>query len=293
MERRCYADGRFVALLGVVLGQLGMQSDVLAQRSVKRAVVVTGTITDKDGRPVPYAHAADSISRAVAVSNPAGRFRLSVGSATSSVALTIRRIGYSPFDTTFLNLGSETHLQIVLSPMRADLDTVRIRASRGYDEYLDRRGFYRRLTHKVDGTFITSDQVERRSATELSAVLRDVSGVRVVASQGKAGKRNFVLGRGGLCALGVVLDGQRVEVSSPPLESIQPRITSMMGGRPVAAVHKRAGSGPDNPSLDEIIPPSMIAAIEVYPSAASVPNELQHHTDGCGLIVAWTRYGSR
>lgn len=174
MKRRCYADGRSVALLGVVLGELGMQNDALAQGSVKRAVV-TGTITHKDGKPVPYAHAADSISRAMAVSNPAGQSRLSVGSGTSSV----------------------------------------------------------------------------------------------------------------------VIDGQRVEVSSPPLESIQPRITSMMGGRPLAAVHKRAGSGPDNPSLDEIISPSMIAAIEVYPSAASVPNELQHHTDGCGLILAWTRYGSR
>jgi hypothetical protein len=44
------------------------------------------------------------------------------------------------------------------------------------------------------------------------------------------------------------------------------------------------------PTLDEIVTPSMIAAIEVYPSATSVPTSLQQHTDGCGLIVAWTRY---
>ncbi len=282
-------------LLGFIAAchALAIPSDEAIAQAARVQAVITGTVTDITGEPVPYAHVSAAGVGLHAVTGKTGAFRLGLSIGDTPIALSIRRIGFKPHDTTLVGgnvgLGPVT---IVLSKAVATMDTVRIRARAGsYDEYLDRSGYYRRSALRIDGSFIPYEAIEKRNATELSAVLRDVNGVRVVSRQGRAGKGNFVLGRGGLCALGVVIDGQRVEISVPPLESFQPRITSMMGGRAVSAIHQRSSAGA--PTLDELIPPSMLAAIEVYPSAASVPNELQQHTYGCGLIVAWTRFSSK
>jgi hypothetical protein len=119
-------------------------------------------------------------------------------------------------------------------------------------------------------------------------MLTDVRSIRVEREYGKRGKRTYVLGRGGICTLGLVIDGQRIETASPGNESVQPRMrTSIAGGMPSTQARSSAVI---TESIDDLVPVNMIGAIEVYPSAASVPNEFNHHTDGCGLIVVWTRF---
>jgi hypothetical protein len=88
--------------------------------------------------------------------------------------------------------------------------------------------------------------------------------------------------------LGVVLDGQRVEIQSPPPEAFQPRIQANVAGRPTFSLQNPSEG--NNTSIDELVAASGIKAIEVYPSAASVPTEFQMHAKGCGLIVIWTKY---
>jgi hypothetical protein len=245
-------------------------------------------VTDSAGQPVSYAYVFDRTDGSHTVTGHDGRFRIVIANTNASTIIGVRRIGYQPVDVPVVPGTANTNQLIVVMPRIAvALDTVRVRAVSGqYDEYLDRTGYYRRSAKSPDGSFITAAQIERRNATEITAVLRDVNGVRVISRTGRGGKMSFPVGRGGLCALGLVIDGQRVKINSPSTESLQPRITSIMGGRPVAAIQN--DSGPE--SLDEMVPPSMVAAMEVYPSAASVPNELQHHVRGCGLVVVWTRY---
>ena len=259
-----------------------------AQGQVGATQQLSADVSDHAGNRIPYAYVAIAGGSST-VSDASGRFTTIVPGGAEKISIYVRRIGFKPADTV-LSVGARdrTHT-IVLVPIGAVLETVRIDATSGYDEYLDRSGYYRRLANKVDGTFISLDQIERRNATEVSAVLRDVPGVRVRILGGRAGKRNYVLGRGGLCALGLVVDGKRVEIEAPSRESLQPRITSMQGGPRGPATMSRGGL-PGTGTLDELVPVSMIAAIEVYPSATSVPNALQHHVDGCGLIVVWTRY---
>jgi len=193
--------------------------------------------------------------------------------------------------TVSSNSVGQAPLRLVLSAVVRALDPVTIDASSGgYNEYLDRSGYYRRMAHAIDATFITSQQLTQRNPTEITQMLRNVSGVRIVSMGGmKRGVKNSVpLGRGGLCVLGLVVDGKRVEFEAPSVEAIQPRIPAMVNGRRVSALNDPS-SGIQG-TIDELVPPSMVAAIEVYPSAASVPNELQHHVHACGLIVVWTKF---
>jgi hypothetical protein len=278
---RCIA----LSILSCSLG-----GSALNAQSAERQVL-SGTVTNTSGEGIPYAYLYESVSGTSAVSNSGGAFKFIIKSPVNSMSLRVRRLGYAPLDTTFSAEQLVAGTQIRLSAVSSVLDTVTVRAKSGdYDEYLDRHGFYRRVSRAADASFISASEIERRNAMDVSSILRNVPGVRVISRAGKGGKNNFVLGRGGLCALGLVVDGQRVEISVPPIESIQPRITSIMGGRPVQAVQARRLPSSADATLDELVPPSMLAGIEVYPSASSVPNELQHHVDGCGLIVVWTRF---
>ena len=275
----------------LVLGSLflfAMEKDLPGQDRSGTGRRLSGLVIDHAGAPVPYAYVA-AASGSNTVTDGAGRFSASVPSGAQQVSWMVRRIGFKPVDPLLTVANDDRPHAIVMTPIGAVLDTVRIDAVSGYDEYLDRSGYYRRLSNKVHGTFISADQIERRNAIETSAIFRDVTGVRVSTRAGVGGRKNYVLGRGGLGALGLVVDGQRVEIESPPRESLQPRITSMGGGPRTSATVTRSAP-PGAGTLDDMVSVSMIGAIEVYPSAASVPNSLAHHVDGCGLIVVWTRY---
>lgn len=106
---------------------------------------------------------------------------------TSEFVISARKLGYSPVDTTVSD-PHQNAIAITMRPIPQGLKTVVIRGNSGYDEYLDRTGFYRRFATRVDGTFLSREQIERRNVTEISAVLRDVSGVRVISQGGRAGK---------------------------------------------------------------------------------------------------------
>ena len=251
---------------------------------------VSGIVLDSAGEPVPYVYLSINGSR-VAISDGGGKFQFLARGSHNSLLIGARKIGLAPLDTLVeAGIDENRGLRIRMRHIASQLDTVTVSAKKTeYDDYLDRSGLYQRMARNVDGTFLTSRDIEKRNSLTLTGVLRDVNGVRVVSRGGRGGKNDFVLGRGGLCALGMVLDGQRVELNNPPIESIQPRITSIIGSRPVQAIETRKSiSGAE--SLDQLINLSGVAAVEIYPSAASVPNSLQHHAEGCGLIVVWTNF---
>lgn len=43
--------------------------------------------------------------------------------------------------------------------------------------------------------------------------------------------------------------------------------------------------------LDELVNPTEVATVEVYPSASEMPAEFGGSTGQCGSIVIWTRRG--
>jgi hypothetical protein len=287
---RSVGTGLPVATLGLIFLILLLSSASEAQQRAKAPPAIAGELTDSSGRPIPFAYVfVDGLGTTIA--NSEGQFRFAQPVSATYVKIGVRRIGFQRLDTLVqMNAEVQSRLRFVLRSIANELNPVVVNEKgSGYDDYLDRAGYYQRMARNVDGTFISARDIEKRSPLTVTALMRDVSGTRVVSRGGRGGKNDFVVGRGGTCALGLVVDGLRVEINNPPIEATQPRITSIIGSRQVAATESRRGL-PTDPSLDEMVNPSMVAAIEVYPSAASVPTGLHHHSDGCGLIVVWTRH---
>ena len=169
-----------------------------------------------------------------------------------------------------------------LEPAVRTLGEVRVVADRHTP--LARTGFYDRMQRvqrgAIVGTFITPEELERRSSTLTSHVLTGLPSVRIQrASDG----RPIVLGRGG-CPMTVLLDGQRLngllqEAAAGRGTSIAPN--SQM--RPM-------GRESEWPSIDQVTVATEIMAIEVYNSTANAPSELIPLTGGgsCGIIALWT-----
>ena len=99
--------------------------------------------------------------------------------------------------------------------------------------------------------FLDGEELERRIAFSVLDLLRDLPGIRVGAAGGRSGRRLVVTGRRG-CRLAFYLDGTRVRVP-----------------------------------VDEMILPSAIVAIEVYPGSV-VPGEYLGFGLGCGAVAVWT-----
>jgi len=252
---------------------------------------VKGIVVDSAGNPIPYAYLSAATANS-AVSSLEGRFSLRLNAVRDSLTITARRIGFRPvMDRVAFYPDAAQPVRLVMAALPATLATVEVRDdATGYDEYLDRSGYYRRTMKAITGTFISYDQIVKRNPSELTAMLSDVPGIHVERYYGKRGKGGYVMGRGRQCVLGLVVDGQLIETAGPTNEAVQARIPAIVNGARVPVTLSKAHGGDAYPSIDETVPVDMIAAIEIYPSAASVPNEFHHLTDACGLIVVWTRY---
>ncbi|HEX6575128.1 MAG TPA: carboxypeptidase-like regulatory domain-containing protein [Gemmatimonadaceae bacterium] len=256
--------------------------------AAQRMQSIEGSVVDSLGHPISFAYISTNAGSS-GVAGVDGRFRFPVSIDARFIVVSARRIGFHPVsDTIQFNGAQSLPIRLTMRGIPTHLTDVEVKGTAdGYDEYLDRSGYYRRVAKAIDGTFIDKAMIDKRNPAELTAMLTGVRGIRVERDYGKQGKSSYILGRGGICRLGLVVDGQFVATQGPSNEAIQPRIPAIIDRIRVPVTTPR---GPPGVPIDETVPVDMIAAIEVYPSATSVPNEFHHHTDACGLIVVWTRY---
>jgi hypothetical protein len=267
--------------------------------SAGAAQVVTGRVLEADTRkPIAGARvtlrpvADTTVTGALAISRDDGGFSAhprSVGRYLVEVA----RLGFrpqrrGPFD---LQPDAPVELEIVLPIIPVTLDPVTVTAEINAG-LLQRVGFYDR--QRADfGQFITREQIESRRASRPTDLLRAIPGVGIVPDPRSPGKvrlqmRGTHLAQAGACAPRVFVDG----------------LIAIRGdSRPVG----RAGTAKDNeianpfdgdprtpePSLDDMVNPDQIEAIEVYRSASQVPAEFGGAGifTRCGVVVIWTRHG--
>jgi TonB-dependent Receptor Plug Domain len=142
------------------------------------------------------------------------------------------------------------------------------------------RAFYDRA-RRGTGRFVTREDIERLNPFKLSDVLRGIPGVQVIPD-----------GRG---------EQVRMAGSRGPLvgQSREPEVPGIGGVRPVN------GEGVDCPVLyfvdgtphtlsareyiSELVAPSSVEGIEIYPRASEVPVQYQQRGHECGVILIWTR----
>jgi len=211
----------------------------------------------------------------VSVTGTDGRFKFKLP-GVGQYRLLVSRIGYPSITTKRFIVDSAftARVSLTLSSTPITLDTVTV-VGNGIDtrlQYLADAGFYKRRQEGF-GHFLTRDEIDKRNPLILTDLLHGMSGVRVTCGGQQRdrapGSRCTVTMRAantmffrGKCNPSVVLDGVL----------LQP------GGT--------AGGGL---SLDDLVNPFNIEALEVYPGPEGVPIQYSGYLSPCGAIVIWSR----
>lgn len=213
-----------------------------------------GSIRDSTGAPIAGATVTTPDARAV--TDSLGRFALRLV-RVESTTVTIRRLGFESLTFTMLTDSLALNdVAIQLEPVARPLPGIAVREERiGRVPTLERFD-ERRREKEGFGFFLTRADIVRREGASLSSLVGQANGVRLIRlGNGRALVRFTRWShKGGSCAPRVWLDG----VVARGLE------------------------------LDDI-PSTDVEAMELYPSAASVPSEFTAPEFDCGVVAIWTR----
>lgn len=194
-----------------------------------------------------------------------GRFELG-GVGTGDVTVQVRRPGFRSgsvhLEITVTRAVTVDLGTIVLSPLVVELDPVVVEGAE-VDRKLNRVGFFQRMGTE-HGTFLTREEIERRSPQNTTDLIRRIPGFNV--TQGGVG--NSVSGARGVpgisqgfsrCGIDYYIDG----------------------------VHA------DGSIVDDVLPDA-IAAMELYTGAATIPPAFRiSGNPKCGVVLIWTQSGGR
>jgi len=213
---------------------------------------VRGRVTTADGKPFVSAVARVLGSGMAVRSDSGGVFRIT-DAAAGTQTVEVRALGYDPIrQQVQLVPGEPFTASFTLAKSRVTLDTVRVVAGRKLPP--DIEAIERRWRRGL-GTILDGRTVRERTATNLTSALWSIPGVRLGTRFGY-GNTIYLRGNGGQeCIPPIYLDGFRFIA--------------------------------DGLSLDEIVPPSDVAALEVYPRPMQRPAEFTDLGD-CGVLAVWT-----
>jgi hypothetical protein len=131
-------------------------------------------------------------------------------------------------------------------------------------------GFAHRKQSNIGGIFLDQAQIERRGAYKMTQLLANLPGVEVRQIRNEFGEYNpYIVMRGTS-----TVDGKGCPISY------------FLDGHPYSM-------SPDE-TVDQLIQPHDVQAIEVYPGASQVPAQFKTATSArCGVIVIWSRSAAR
>jgi hypothetical protein len=230
--------------------------------SVAYAQIVEGTVVaDSSGGPI--AGAAIVLAPAVdgrsleTRTDSLGMFSLAVA-AGEAYKLRVRHPGYIPYDADLTGVGSG---EIVALEVRMGTDAIPLEPL-VVTAQADARfaGFERRRRAYGSGRFLTRQELEARGAARTSQLLRGTAGL-TFREVGR-GRGTLVLMHSGLglCSPAIYIDGQRADQTR-------------------------------DATIDDMLLPSMIEAVEVYTSSTGIP--AQFGAEACGVMAFWTHRGDR
>ena len=214
--------------------------------------VVTGQVTTRGGAPVEGARVTVQGATPSTASGKDGNFTLSGVPAGTQLVL-VRQVGYDPVQLPLdITTRGPNRIAVQLGEYHAQLATVHV-PTKVPPSDLDRTGFPRRKRSGM-GRYITEDDIEKEQPVYTSDVLRHINGLHILGS------------------------GQNVSVT-----------TSRGDGCVQYLVDRNSISPNQGVSIDELVRPDDIAAIEFY-QPLEIPLELTgSNSSGCALVVIWTR----
>ena len=228
-------------------------------------------VLDPETKAIPYALVTlrDGVSR---VANDSGLVYFNEA-PRDSMRFVVRRIGYEPWSGWVRRSEITGEFAVALRVLPRSIQGVQI--TERANTPLGRSGFYDRVQRVQRGAYvarmITPEELEIRNPIKLTQMLQGENLVRV---QRYDMNRSMLTGRGGTCAMTVLMDGMRL---SGTLEEL---LENRTNPPPVSSLS----------SIDDVVQVQSVAAIEIYGSTASIPAELQRSAGNvqCGLIAVWT-----
>jgi hypothetical protein len=237
---------------------------------------LTVIVTDSNDARIPFTSIAHASGNSV--TDREGVLRLT-RLKRGDQSLLVRRIGYLSVRLE-VEIEGDTTINVVLAPVPSQLSTVVVSARRL--NALERTGFYDRMLDRQkglnSGVFITPEAIEQRNAGKATQLLHEVPGVRL-SNVERVGM--IPQGANG-CAMTIYVDGVRVITYGTDTREG----TSMMYGNRTGMREDRKPTGI---SVDDLVPPSQLAAIEVYARGTRAPPQFQPLSGSCGIVALWTK----
>ena len=254
-----------------------------ARGEATRAIIREVAVRDRGGQPVPYAllTVKSGVSR---VADENGIVELPVPVDADSAELVVRRIGYRPYGD-WVRVVEDGRFIVELDPLPRALVARTITERR--DTPLARQGFYERMERARRGAtvarFITPEELDMRQVNVVSAILAGESYVKIERFNSRA----ILTGRTPGCALAVIVDGMRMSgmVEELYTREGQDEVRRLGGGQQGTARFLASRT-----TVDDLLTAQSVAAIELYPTAAAAPIELQRAAgnSACGILVIWS-----
>lgn len=168
-----------------------------------------------------------------------------------------------------VTMGRLSVLEIKMAPEALALEPLVISAApRAF--HLEMQGFYDRKTKGLDsGIFMPPEFLEERQPRRLTDLFFEIPGTRVLDTA--------VGGRGVYFR-----SGERFTEICWPMVYVDRHLISTGGFLSVGAEPR---------AIDDLVPATDVAAVEVYRSPAEIPPEFNGPNAGCGVVVIWTRRG--
>lgn len=202
--------------LRVMVSFISAVAMVAVSTAYAQPSAVLGVVTDSAGNPMYGARVSVVGTSLVAMSDERGEFRI-VGIMPSPVDLQARRLGFSPSlqRLSVTPQESQNRVHFRLSAVPGTMTPVVVQASRV--KYTGRlAGYYERLRRRTNGTFISRDEIDRKSYRTLSQLLAQTPGVN--AMRGRSGM-GVVRMRGRGCRPLVWLDGTPMPAGEVDLDA--------------------------------------------------------------------------
>lgn len=253
--------------------------------AAQAAVTVTGTVSDSLGAPIADAHIAADGTGIRATTDAKGRFQIA-NLKPGPLTLTVRRLGFERLTIPLeLSADDEVSLAIELHEFSTELAPVIVRKD-AVSARLAATGFEnrRRFSGAPPGQFITRAQLDAVRPLNVSQMI------------GRMSERAMNCRDGLVFVDGVLLARQVADQSPQPSASTLALMQSSNAATANAASRRAAmdiaqnGTPMPKPLTIDQISINQIEGIEVYASAAQIPNEYRaaFRSARCAILL-WTR----
>jgi carboxypeptidase family protein len=249
--------------------------------------VLRGRVTDTEGAPLSYASVQVNGGRRY-IADDSGRFTMP--SPTGRFSLLVRRIGFSPEELK-IDAAPDTAIRVRMTAFATSLPEQRITGRAAFVS-LDLHGFYRRMRDADRGVnhgyFMTPEDFEFRKPSQITQMVEGLPAV-LVKKDGSGNPRKEML-VGAPCKPRTEPDPACVRIGSamegPSSARIFRCVMTVYLDR--VRIVGRVGGRTDD-FVNEIVVPSSVAAMEVYPRGTGAPPEFQPMNGTCGVVLIWTK----